>query len=101
MPGMARDSTTENDQFHGSVPDLISPATHAFEINPSDEDELDIRTRAIYVGTAGDLTVTFVDDDTGELGKVTFANLPVGLWPFRVKQVWSSGTDASDLVGVY
>jgi hypothetical protein len=50
----------------------------------------------LYVGDAGDLTVTLI---TGT--KVTFKNMPVGFVPIQVKQVWSTNTDAKNIVALW
>lgn len=73
-----------------------SPAQYAAEITPSDAAALSRPTRGLYVGSAGDLVVTFVGGT-----KVTLTNVPVGLYPFAVKNVWSTGTVASGIVGLW
>lgn len=75
---------------------LESPAIGAFSITPSDVSELTYVTRYIYVGTAGHIKVTFVDDT-----EVTLNNLIAGqLHALRVKKVHSTGTTALTIVGL-
>jgi hypothetical protein len=75
----------------------MSPASSAFAITPHDTDELVRVTRGIYVGVAGDVTVKMFSDDI-----VTFKDLAAGvIHPIRVKLVYDTGTDATDIVGVY
>lgn len=53
-------------------------------------------TRGVYVGGTGDLKVTMADGAV-----VTFKAVPVGLYPFQVLQVFSTGTTATNIVAVY
>ncbi len=73
----------------------IEPATGAFAITPSDTAMLSINTRAVHVGASGALKVTMVNGDT-----VTFTGA-VGIMPIRVKQVFSTGTNATGITGLY
>lgn len=76
---------------YGSV---IAPAADAFPITPSNTAYL--RATALYVGTGGDVAVVTEANST-----VTFANVPDGsVLPVRVKQVLSTGTTASDILGL-
>ena len=76
---------------------VIRPGSGAFEITPSNTNELAYTTRAVYIGVDGDLRVTMVNDDV-----VTFVGMLGGvLYPIQVKQVWSTGTDADSIVGIY
>lgn len=71
------------------------PATNAEEITANDGTTLD-ETRAIYVGTSGDVKVDTADGDT-----VTFKNVVGGsILPIAVTKVYSTGTTASDFVGM-
>jgi hypothetical protein len=69
---------------HGAVAVTVSDAT----VIPV--------TRALYVGTTGALAVRMADGMT-----LTFANVPVGVFPIQVDQVLSTGTVASDIVALY
>lgn len=84
------------DEFKQYNPALNSPAEKAAAITPNDGADLAATTRAIYVGTAGDLAVILVDDANA----VTFANVPVGIIPIRARRVLATGTTASDLVAL-
>jgi hypothetical protein len=91
--------------FVGAAADLFNPAfapydappTHGFAITKSDADELSVVTRAIWVGTTGDLAVIYKDDTAA----VTLKAVPVGRLSGRFKKVMSTNTTASDLVGEY
>jgi hypothetical protein len=74
-----------------------SPARKAFAITPSDVAELSTWATFLYIGTAGDLTVTPVGNsaDTG----ILYADCPAGWVPVQVRKVWDTGTDATDIVG--
>lgn len=73
-----------------------SPVENAAEVSPSDSAELSAITRAIWVGTAGDVTAKMAGGQT-----VTFANMSVGWHPIRVRQILDTGTDAEDIVAVW
>lgn len=80
------------------IPDSLSdPAQHAFVVTPADADfATNLQARALYVGVTGDVRVTTVGGDD-----VTFANVPVGFFAVSVKRVWSTGTTASGIRGVW
>jgi hypothetical protein len=74
-----------NDRFSTYADSPDSPANHAFAIVPSDSAELPAVTKAIYVGTSGD---------------VTYRNVPDGAYlTVRASHVRAAGTTAADLVG--
>jgi hypothetical protein len=50
----------------------------------------------LYIGTSGDVTVTTVGGND-----VTFANVPVGVLPIRVKRVWATGTSATGIIAIW
>lgn len=53
--------------------------------------------KALYIGTAGagTLKVTTIDGSV-----LSFAGVTVGIFPISVKLVWSTGTGASNIVGL-
>lgn len=53
-------------------------------------------TRALYIGTAGNLAVKMAD---GSLP--TFSSVAAGVFPIQVTQVLSTGTTASNIVALY
>ena len=78
---------------------IDAPAFRAYAGVPSDEDDLAFTSRAIYVGTGGDLVVYMQGNETDTA--ITFANVPDGVWlPIRVKRILEV-TSASDLVVMY
>lgn len=85
------------DDFATFSSGLDSPAAHAFAIATSDTVDLSQITRAVYVGGAGDVKIKTVSGET-----VTFSGAPVGMiLPVRVARVFTTGTTATLLVGLY
>lgn len=73
------------------------PARGAFAITASDSVDLARVTTGVYVGSTGNLKVTMENGDV-----VTFGSIVAGVvHPLRVKRVWSTGTTASSVIGVW
>jgi hypothetical protein len=73
------------------------PAVHGYAITPDNNTDLAYTTRAIWVGGAGAVKVTLFGGDT-----VTLSGVAAGtLLPLRVTRVFSTGTDATLMVGLY
>lgn len=71
-------------------------ARRAFAVTPHNSNELTYVTKALYVGTTGDVKVTMYDGTA-----VTFTAVPAGaILPICVKVIWSTGTTASNIVGL-
>lgn len=84
------------DRFQGHAKGTNDPAAHGFSISPSDISDLPETTRAIYVGTPGNLVVNLASG-----ASLTFTNVPSGtVLPVRVSAVKATGTSATDLVGL-
>lgn len=84
------------DRFASRNASLTGPAFGGFAITPSDSAELEEVTRAIYIGSGGNLAVTL---HSGQA--VTFKNIADGvLLPVRAAYVAATGTTATDLVGL-
>lgn len=84
------------DRFDKHASSLESPATGAFAITPDDNTDLAETTRAIYVGTTGDLDLRMLDGQD-----VVFTDIPAGmLLPVRATRVKASGTTANDIIGL-
>ncbi len=84
------------DIFEDRSSGLESPGYDAEAVTPSDSTDLTVTSRALYVGTSGDVRVTAASGAV-----VTFANVPEGILPMRVSRVHASGTTASDIVAVW
>lgn len=75
---------------------LIS-SPKAAAVTPSDSTNLSYDTRAIYVGTGGNVVAVFTDNTA-----ITFSNVPAGtILPIVVKRVNSTNTTASNIVALY
>ena len=74
------------------------PASETFAIAAADAD-LSENARSLYVGGAGDLRITAIRDTDEEY--TTFANVNAGsILPIQVKRVWSTGTTATNIIGL-
>ena len=71
-------------------------AHSASTVTPSDSTVLPC-TRALYVGTTGNLAVVMADDEN----TITFSNVPVGIFPVQVIKVMSTNTTASNIVALW
>jgi hypothetical protein len=79
---------------------------NAVDVTPSDTNNILVGGTTIdglengvclYVGSGGDIKVTMIGGQV-----VTFVNVPNGSFlPIQVNKVWSSGTGASDIIGLY
>lgn len=74
----------------------MTVATTAALVSPDDDNDLAREPVALLIGTAGALKVTTADNDT-----LTFGNVPAGILPLRVKRVWLTGTDATNIAALY
>lgn len=80
-----------------NMPAMNWPASNAFAITPHDTNELTYVTRGIWIGGAGNVKVTTVNGDT-----VTFTGALAGtIIPVRAKIVFSTGTTATSMIGIY
>ena len=84
------------DRFENTSTGLSGPALDAFAITPDDNSDLSEVTRALYVGATGDIALVTKAGST-----LTFTGLATGsLLPVRVQRVLSTGTTASNIVGL-
>jgi hypothetical protein len=74
------------------------PGGRADALTPNDSGEFVAYYSALYVGTSGDLAVTPMRNTADT--SVIFKNVPVGWFPVSVRKVWSTGTTASQIIGV-
>lgn len=85
------------DSFSRFQATVISPLTSAASVTPHNTNELAYVTRALYVGGAGDVSVTMQDS-----GDVVFEGVPAGTTlPVRVKVVKATGTDATGIIALW
>jgi hypothetical protein len=73
---------------------MTDPAQGAFAVTPSDSTV--IQARALYVGVAGDVAVV----TEGRDASVVFKAAPVGILPVQVTKVLSTGTTATNILGL-
>lgn len=84
------------DRFIGREPGFDGPATHGFSVTPNNDTILAEVTRALYVGTAGDVAMLLASG-----ASVTLTNVPSGtLLPVRAVRVLATGTTATAIVGL-
>ena len=72
------------------------PYVHAFAITPATAFPAGVTTRAIVLGTAGNITVTFVNDTT----PVTLTGLLTG-WVYEFAISACSAASATQIIGLY
>ena len=84
------------DKFSTYSAGLNAPASEAEAITPDDQTDLPWATRALYLGTTGNVRVTMLSGDT-----VDFTQLQAGImYPLRIRRVLATGTDATNLVAL-
>ena len=77
---------------------LLSPATRAVSITPSDVNDLSYISKRLWIGHGGNLRVTLAGDDS----PVTYRAVPSGSYlAVRASRVGASGTSATDLIAEY
>jgi hypothetical protein len=75
----------------------IIPAEKYNAITPHDTNDLTVPTRAIYVGVSGDVKVDSIDGNA-----VTYTGLMAGIiHAIACTRVYSTGTTATNIVGIY
>lgn len=85
------------DAFANAGPNLDSPAFNAAAVTPHNTNALANVSRALYVGSGGDVAVTMKGG-----GDVTFVAVPDGaVLPISVTHVKVTGTTATDMVALW
>lgn len=76
----------------------VAVATKLVGVTPNDSTDISSSLiRALYIGTAGDVTITAVDDSAS----ATFTSVPAGtIIPVSPKLVKATGTTATGIVGL-
>lgn len=85
-----------SDKFQGHQRGLSSPPEEAAAVTPNDTTPLAQASRAIYVGGAGNLSVTMLGGQN-----VTFAVQAGTLLPLRASHVRAAGTTATGIVALW
>ncbi len=84
------------DRFANVQASLSGPAASGFAVTPSDATDLPETTRAIYVGSGGNVTVRMLTGET-----LAFASVSSGtILPVRATRILATGTTCTDLVGL-
>jgi hypothetical protein len=88
-----------NRNFHPTAnPNRSDPASFAVVVTPSDGTDLSFVTRAVYVGTGGDLNVDMDGDGATRL----FVNVQSGsTLPISVRRIRSSSTSALNIMALW
>lgn len=84
------------DSFKSFTPAMGDPIHQAAAIVPNDTADLPWLTRALYVGTPGDIRVGLSNGTT-----VTFAGMAAGWHPLRAARVYATGTSADNIIGCW
>jgi hypothetical protein len=80
-----------------SAPVVQNPPKVATAITPSDSANLPVPSLYLYVGGTGDVKVDTLGGSVG----IVFKAVPVGtILPIQVTKVYSTGTSATNLVGL-
>ena len=92
-----------NFQLNIDALNAIAPGKATAPVSPADGSDLpDGVCKWLWVGGAGDLTVD-LESGPGLPASVneTFIGVPQGLFPYRVKKVWATGTTATLIQAAY
>lgn len=85
-----------NDQYE-NMQSLSGPVSNAVPIVPDDDVDIDVVSRCVYVGSAGNLAVIM---NSGQ--SVVFVGVNAGTFlPIRVDRVLATGTTAGDILNLY
>lgn len=85
------------DIYDSASPGLITPAIDGQSVAPSDSQDLVNVSRAIYVGSGGDLSVELASGTN-----VTLAAVPAGATlPLRAQKIHATGTTAGAIVALW
>ena len=71
-------------------------ARGSVSVTPSDTDNLPHVSRALQLGTGGNIKMTFADGTVD-----TWYNVQAGIVPVQVRRVWATDTTASQISSVY
>ena len=83
------------DRFSNVFDDVSAPSRSVRSVTPHDSNALPVLPKALYVGTAGDVTLRCIDDSSD----VIFRNVPAGsVICARASHVRATGTTAADIL---
>jgi hypothetical protein len=78
--------------------DRTQSTRSAVAVTPNDSADLDRHTRGIYIGTAGTIRVTHVEDTSPTNYPITIGG---SVYPWAVKRIHSTGTTATDIIAQF
>ncbi len=85
------------DLYAGSGNDLLSPASNAAAVTPSDTVDLAFASKRLWVGGTGAVKVNTVGGPA-----VTYTGVPAGAYlNVRASRVYATGTTATNIVAEY
>ena len=85
------------DLYASNTPGLTSPAIDGQAVAPSDSTLLTQVSRAIYVGTAGNISAELASGT-----QVTFTAVPAAMiLPLRLRKIRATGTTAQNIVALW
>ncbi len=88
--------------FAGTDESILAPYTRAVTLTPNDSTDLTEVTRGVLSAGAGShhsIVVTLAGDTDGTNVTLTTAN--GAFVPVRIKRLWSTGTTATSVIGLY
>ncbi len=86
-----------SDKYKNALRTIDSVCEDADNIVPNDAVDLPRTSRALYVGSTGDITVQLVNSVTS----ITLKNVVAGsLLPLRIKRVFATSTTATALIAL-
>lgn len=88
--------TAAADNYDHKPLGVTSPARKGFAVIPSNTVDMPVVPRCLWVGIQGDIAVIMAGDTDSIVLKDA-----VGLLPIMVKRVLVTGTEATDIVGLY
>lgn len=86
------------DPFQNFARAPADPASRCVAVTPSDATALSDIPKALYVGSAGTITMAGADDVADAVWKGVAAG---AILPFRAKFVRATGTTAADILALY
>jgi len=85
------------DIYAGSGNDLLSPASNAAAVTPSDTNDLAFASKRLWIGGTGAVKVNTVGGST-----VTYTGVPAGAYlNVRASRVFATGTTATNIIAEY
>jgi hypothetical protein len=105
----AYDSTKDSWGGGASANAPDSPARIAIAVTPSDTkdvtngagDNAAVYAKSLYIGVTGDVAIVAAGDKTVAGTSIVYKAHPVGYLPTQVRRVMSTGTTATNIVGLY